>query len=135
LREGGIGAKELHSFLSNENIFSENENYLILDNASIHHSDRACKKIGLSSIRELLASKNIKPLYLPPYTPEMNPVEHCFNIIKGEVRKYQPKTYEELEATIEKVLNDIIHQKDMTEFFQHCYYYSPPEKGVSWIKA
>src|SRR5437763_5611935 len=80
-----------------------------LDNARIHHSDQACHKLGLSSIREFLASKNIEPLYLPAYTPEMNPVECCFNIIKGEVRKEQPETYEELELAVERA-SKLLHE-------------------------
>ncbi|CAG8838130.1 5970_t:CDS:1, partial [Racocetra persica] len=111
--KGGVDAKVFHNFLSYEKISSEDKSYLILDNARIHHSDRACHKLGLSSIRELLASKNIEPLYLPAYTPEMNPVECCFNFIKGEVRKQQPETYEELEVAIKETLK-LLHEKDLT---------------------
>ncbi|CAI2162884.1 17008_t:CDS:1 [Funneliformis geosporum] len=112
--KGGVDASVFHHFLSHEKISSEDKSYLILDNASIHHADWACKKLGLTSIRELLASKNIEPFYLPPYTPEMNPVECCFNFIKGQVRRQQPKTYEELELAIESALKPL-HEKDLTD--------------------
>ncbi|MCE8163165.1 MAG: transposase [Candidatus Moeniiplasma glomeromycotorum] len=99
-----------------------------------HHASWTCRKLGLSTIKELLENKNIEPLYLPPYTPEMNPVELCFNLIKGEVRKEQPETYEELELAIERVL-ELLHKKDLTGYFRHCCFYEPPEKGVNWIKV
>ncbi|CAG8467806.1 19077_t:CDS:2 [Racocetra fulgida] len=91
--KGGVDAKVFHNFLSHEKISSKDK--------------------SLSSIRELLASKNIEPLYLPAYTPEMNPVECCFNFIKSEVRKQQPETYEELEVAIKEVLK-LLHEKDLT---------------------
>jgi transposase len=81
-----------------------------MDNVRIHHANQACHKLGLTSIRELLASKNIEPLYLPPYTPEMNPVELCFNFIRQQVERSRPITYEELKLAISKAVN-ILHRK------------------------
>jgi transposase len=122
LTGGGVDAGVFHDFLSHEKISSENRNYLIMDNVRIHHATHACRKLGLSTIKELLESKNIEPVYLPPYTPELNPTELCFNFIKGQMGKYQPQTFEELEIAVEKVLT-LLHEKDMTKYFQHCSEY------------
>ena len=106
-----------------------------MDNVRIHHANQACKKLGLSSIKELLESKNIEAVYLPPYTPELNPVELVFNVVKQQVEKHQPETYEELESAVKKVLNTL-HEKDMTRYFSHCSEYfsykQKPEKG--WLR-
>jgi len=135
LVEKTVDAKVFHDFLSHPDILTKDKNYLIMDNVRIHHASQACKKLGLSSIKELLASKNIEPVYLPPYTPELNPTELCFNFIKGQVEKYKPETFEELESALEEVLN-LLHKKDMTKYFRHCseyfYYKQKPEKG--WMK-
>jgi len=109
-----------------------------MDNVRVHHADQACKKLGLSPIKELLASKNIKPLYLPPYTPEMNPVELCFNFIRHQVEKSRPQTYEELEEAMEKIM-DMLDEKYLTKYFQHCYDYYPKNKSkeyddLIWLK-
>jgi transposase len=124
LVKGGVDAGVFHYFLSDERISSKDKNYLIMDNVRIHHASWACKKLGLSSIKELLESKNFEALYLPPYTPEMNPVELCFNFIKSQVEKQQPKTYEDLRLAIMETL-ELLNKKDMTEYFRHCYFYSP----------
>jgi transposase len=130
LIEGGMKTEDFHWFLSNLKINNE-ESYLIMDNVKVHHANQACKKLGLSSIRELLESKNIKPLYLPPYTPEMNPVEYCFNIIRHYVEKSKPRTYEELKLAVEKAIG-MLDEKDMTKFFEHCKDYVPEDKIIEY---
>lgn len=136
LTKDRVDAKVFHNFLSQINFLTKDKNYLVMDNVRIHHANQACKKLGLSSIKELLASKNIEALYLPPYTPELNPTELVFNVIKQRVEKCQPETYEELEVAIKEVLN-ILHEKDMTRYFSHCSEYFEyklkPEKG--WEKC
>jgi hypothetical protein len=86
LVESGVKAKNFHYFLSNLNLYSQ-KNYLLMDNVRIHHANQACKKLGLTTIKELLTSKNIEPVYLPAYTPELNPTELCFNFIRQQVEK------------------------------------------------
>jgi len=133
LIEGGMKTGHFHNFLSNPNIKSvdNEEGYLIMDNVKVHHANQACKKLGLSSIRELLASRNIKPLYLPPYTPEMNPVEYCFNIIRQQVEKSKPQTFEELDLAVDKIM-DMLDEKDIRKFFAHCGDYVPEDKSKEY---
>jgi transposase len=128
LIKGGVKAQNFHNFLSNIELTANEKNYLIMDNVRVHHANQACKKAGLTSIKELLVSKNTEPLYLPPYTPEMNPVELCFNFIRHYVEKSKPKTLEELELAIDKII-DMLDEKDLTKYFQHCYDYVPVDKN------
>ena len=95
-----------------------------MDNVKIHHANQACKKLGLSSIKELLKSKNIEALYLPAYAPMLNPTEFCFNFVRHYVEKSKPETYEELEQAINKTI-DMLDEKDMRKFFKHCYFKDP----------
>ncbi|CAG8575881.1 6594_t:CDS:2 [Ambispora leptoticha] len=55
---------------------------LCIQNVAVHKAKQSCIKLGLTPIKELSESKNIETLFLPPYTPEMNPVEYCFNLIR-----------------------------------------------------
>ncbi|STZ01726.1 DDE superfamily endonuclease [Moraxella atlantae] len=59
----------------------ENGNYpkrvLVLDNARFHHGG------DLKQIAELY---NIELTYLPPYSPELNPIEQLWAVIKQKVR-------------------------------------------------
>jgi len=51
---------------------------VILDNATFHKSEK---------IRELIASVKCKLEYLPPYSPDLNEIEHYWFPIKNRVRK------------------------------------------------
>jgi len=53
---------------------------LILDNATFHQGEK---------IRELVESAGCKLQYLPPYSPDLNKIEHCWFPIKNRVRKSQ----------------------------------------------
>jgi transposase len=49
-----------------------------MDNASFHKSPR---------IRESIESKGAKLLYLPTYSPDLNPIEHCWFYLKEKIKK------------------------------------------------
>lgn len=102
--KGGVKAKKFHSFLAGINLPSDGQHYLLMDNLCVHKTKKAYQKRGLTTVQELLASKNITPLYLPPYTPQLNPVELGFNTIKHYYRKRQPKTEKELQVVIEQAI-------------------------------
>ncbi|CAG8465256.1 10489_t:CDS:2 [Gigaspora margarita] len=61
----GMKSKDFHNFLTNLEI--DKKYYLLMDNLKVHHATRSCQKLGLSTIKELMSSKNIEPEYLPPY--------------------------------------------------------------------
>jgi transposase len=84
-----------------------NDKVLVMDNARIHHATKSLTDSKLPTIRETADSKNIKLNYLPPYTPKLNPVELCFNIIRVEVNKKCPRTIESLTFVISETIKNI----------------------------
>jgi hypothetical protein len=54
--------------------YPEPKSVLIMDNASFHHSGR---------IKALCANAGVKLLYLPPYSPDFNPIEEFFAELKA----------------------------------------------------
>lgn len=50
--------------------------YIIMDNARIHHNE---------SIRDLIEGRGYYIMYLPPYSPDFNPIELAFSSIKAYV--------------------------------------------------
>ena len=83
LIEGSIDSRHFASFVETLGALRKDKNkkYLLLDNASIHKTNpvlAACETVGLI------------PLYLPPYTPFFQPVEHCFSVIKHRMTKMPP---------------------------------------------
>ena len=56
----------------------EPKSVLIMDNASIHHSAR---------VRRMCQEAGVLLIYLPPYSPDFNPIEEFFAELKGFIRK------------------------------------------------
>jgi transposase len=47
-------------------------------------------------VRELLEGRGCELLYLPPYSPDLNPIEEAFAKLKGLVRKAEARSREVL---------------------------------------
>jgi transposase len=52
---------------------------LVMDNASFHRSER---------IEQLCFNKGVKLVYLPPYSPDLNPIEEFFAELKAFIRRH-----------------------------------------------
>lgn len=76
---------------------------MLLDNASIH-------KAAARSTRHRL-------MFLPPYSPQLNPVELCFNVLKSTTRRSCIRTFEGLTVEVERCLRTM----DMSGFFRSCF--------------
>lgn len=55
---------------------------IILDNASFHKSEES---------RKLLEKAGCKLMFLPPYSPDLNPIEKCWANVKAKTRELLPK--------------------------------------------
>jgi transposase len=118
LVEGGVNSEVFHNFLSDFNPPNNGrENCLIMDNLSVHKANQSCIDLKLLPIKELLVSKNIEPIYLPPYTPELNPVEKMFNIIRQYVEKMQAREKDKLKLVIEEKLV-FFQQEETTKYLK-----------------
>ena len=53
--------------------------YIVLDNATYHNNRR---------VKELFKDSNITLMFLPPYSPELNPIEKLWGTIKRYLRSY-----------------------------------------------
>ena len=75
---------------------------LILDNASIHKTE---------SVRCAIRETSSHALFIAPYTPECNPIENVFSVIKSHFRKMLVKdpamSYESAIGTIIAKLNTV----------------------------
>ncbi len=55
---------------------------IIMDNAPFHNSLK---------IRQLIEQAGCELLFLPPYSPDLNPIEHWWQKVKTAIRKELPK--------------------------------------------
>jgi transposase len=90
---------------------------VVLDNLAVHHK---------AAIRQMLAARGCRVLYLPSYSPDLTPIEQAFAKIKAELRRLGARTREALEATIAQAI-DHVTPRDACGFFRHCGYHSPAQ--------
>jgi transposase len=83
---------------------------LILDNHPVHRS---------RLFRQFLDDSGVRYIFLPPYSPELNPIEEAFSKVKNHVKKQKPRTVQSLCDTI-KAAFFTITESDAIGFFNHA---------------
>jgi len=86
--------------------------YLVADNAAVH--------VGAESyefIHDVLQFAGIQLIYLPTYSPELNPCELVFNCLKTDLKNHRGNMALWLEIC--QALSKISHG-DMYQFYEHC---------------
>jgi transposase len=122
-KEGGMGASLVVEGSTNGTVF---ETYLeevllptlkrgqvvVMDNLSAHKGER---------IRELIEGRGCDLIYLPPYSPDFNPIEQAFSKLKGYLREACARSKETLMEVIGKALR-MITISDAEGYFENCGY-------------
>jgi transposase len=85
---------------------------VVFDNLGAHKPKR---------IRELIEARGAEVLFLPSYSPDLNPIEEAFSKIKGILRKAGARTREALIEAIAEALWAIT-PIDAAGWFAHCGY-------------
>jgi len=88
---------------------------VVMDNLSAHKGSR---------VRDLIEAKGCELLYLPPYSPDLNPIEEAFSKVKGLLRRARVRSREALVEAMGRGL-DAVTMKDIRGFFKHCGYPLP----------
>lgn len=83
-----------------------------MDNLSSHKRART---------RELIESVGAELRLLPPYSPDLNPIEMIFSKIKCKLRDLACRTKDALWQAIQPVL-DTVTYLDALHCFEHCGY-------------
>lgn len=83
--------------------YKHNRIILTLDGASWHKS------------KELVLPENIRLLFLPPYSPQLNPVEHIWDYMREQKKfnNHSFKSIEHVEDHLEKSLRELCYEKKM----------------------
>jgi transposase len=85
---------------------------VVLDNLAAHQVDGA---------RQTIAAAGASLLYLPPYSPDLNPIEQLFAKLKALLRKAAAHTKDELWSTIGRLL-EAHPSAACTNYLNHCGY-------------
>jgi transposase len=73
-------------------------------------------------VRELIEARGAELLFLPSYSPDLNPIEEAFSKIKNLVRKAQARTRGALVEAIASAISALTLE-DVAGWFAHCGYY------------
>jgi transposase len=74
----------------------------VLDNVGAHETEEA---------RRLIHAAGARVLYLPPYSPDLNPIELCWSKIKALLREFGARTHDALDDAIRRAM-DLIDGSD-----------------------
>jgi transposase len=85
---------------------------VVLDKLGAHRPKR---------IRELIERRGAELVYLPSYSPDLNPIEQAFSKIKNILRKLGARTHVALLEAMEEALREVTPW-DAAGWFDHCGY-------------
>ena len=88
------------------------EDLVIMDNLATHK---------VAGVREAIESAGARLLYLPPYSPDFNPIENMWSKIKQQLRSFAPRTGEELLQAAARAFA-AVSIADCRGFFLHAQY-------------
>lgn len=85
---------------------------VVMDNVGFHK---------VAGVDEIIKSTGAELIYLPPYSPELNPIEEMWSKIKGRLRKLSARTVDTFQNAI-KFAYESINQFDLKGWFRHAGY-------------
>ncbi len=101
---------------------------VVLDNLAAHKGE---------SVRELVEGRGCELMYLPPYSPDLNPIEEAFSKIEALLRRAGARTRGAPVEAMGRALSAIT-AGDVRGFFEHCGYRQvgrPPWKALKAREA
>ena len=83
---------------------------VVMDNLSAHK---------VAGIQELIEARGAHVIYLPPYSPDLNPIEQAWSKFKQFLRAVKARTAEALDQAITEALKSITAENAQA-WFRHC---------------
>ena len=114
--EGGTDADVFEAFLQHVLIPKLRPgDIVILDNVGAHKPEQ---------VRKLIAQAGASMIFLPAYSPDMNPIELCWSKLKAALKDFGARTVDDLHRAIRRAM-DLICADDAAGWFRHCGYGAP----------
>ncbi len=85
---------------------------VVMDNLAAHRSPR---------IRALIKAAGASVLYLPPYSPDLNPIELFWAWLKNHLRRIKPRSRDALDSAIAATMN-ALPTDHIRNWFNECGY-------------
>ncbi len=85
---------------------------VVMDNLAAHKGER---------VQKLIKERGCDLLYLPPYSPDLNPIEEAFSKVKARLRRTGARSRTALLEALATALSAVT-SRDARGFFEHCGY-------------
>ena len=111
---GGTTGDRFSEYLKN-NLIPElkSDDIVIMDNLRSHH---------VQAVKEAFEEAKIQYMYLPAYSPDLNPIEKMWSKVKSILRKWKIRNVLDLPQAIQKALS-LVSPTDCLHWFESCGYY------------
>ena len=111
--DGPIDGFRFLDFLSNQLLPNLHQgDVVVMDNLRVHH---------IAAVETLLSTVGDRPLFLPPYSPEKNPIEEIWSLIKNIFRTAEARTIAAMVETLKKAHKAVTTDK-IKAYFRHAGY-------------
>ena len=109
--DGAVDSERFVDFLEHKlKPHLDSGDVLIMDNCRTHHA---------ALVKAKAAELSVPILYLPPYSPELNPIEESWSVIKNKMRQKKPRNIAEyVDGIIDAQMS--IDTEKATAFFRHA---------------
>ncbi len=88
---------------------------VLMDNINFHKSP---------TVKEAIQETGAKLIYLPPYSPDFNPIENMWSKIKTILREFSARTLEAFQRAI-SIAFKAISSQNLAAWYVHCGYTVP----------
>ena len=88
---------------------------LVMDGPRVHR---------VAGVQEALAEAGATALYLPAYSPELNPIEMCWSVMKAWIRKAAPRALDRVRGSLERAW-ERVSATLCASWMRHCGYAVP----------
>jgi transposase len=89
--------------------------WVLLDNLSVHKG---------SPVRSAIEARGARVIFLPPYSPDLNPIELCWAKVKTALRAAKARNGDDLVDALATALRSV-SPDDVQAWFIHCGYALP----------
>lgn len=86
--------------------------YVVMDNVGFHKNDVIIK---------LIESTGARVVFLPPYSPDLSPIEKMWSKIKEILKRAKPRSNAEFHNSLFKALHEI-NEDDLHGWYDECGY-------------
>ncbi|MFT7579499.1 MAG: transposase [Myxococcota bacterium] len=111
--EGGVGGDVFKAYINKGLVPTlRSGQIVVMDNVNFHK---------VRGVEEAIVAAGCEVLWLPPYSPEFNPIEACWSKVKNLLRRARPRGLDAINSAIRRIIH-CVRPCDAKGWFTHAGY-------------